>query len=173
MDAEVKIISKHNLDCTSLENLAKDISNRLGWNVEFGQYHNANNELKFIVEGLIEVSNNGIKSTLYKGLDNKFANYNYCLELGDQAILIYDDFIDFMPVIEIEYEDLSESFINEGTKNNPFLQSIFAELQKLGADKIYLIKDTFTPELAIPANAKLEAYIKSLQQNTTFIEAIV
>ena len=38
MNVEAKIISKHNLDCSTLENLASDIAIRLGYNVEYGQY---------------------------------------------------------------------------------------------------------------------------------------
>lgn len=49
MKAEAKIISKHNLDCSTLENLANDIAIRLCCNIEYGQYQNDNGKHHFIV----------------------------------------------------------------------------------------------------------------------------
>jgi hypothetical protein len=37
MNQEAKIISKHNLDLSSIEKLANDIGNRLNSNVKYGE----------------------------------------------------------------------------------------------------------------------------------------
>lgn len=65
MEFEAKIISKQSLDCSSLENLAKDISNRLDCNIEFGHYQVNNGNHEFIPFGEIIVNANGITTTLY------------------------------------------------------------------------------------------------------------
>jgi hypothetical protein len=40
----------------------------------------------------------------------------------------------------------------------------------LGGDKVYFIKDTFAPELAIPENTTMESYLKIIQKETTFFK---
>src|SRR5690606_33151767 len=99
MEAETKIISKHNLDCTSVENLVKDISNRLGWNIEFGHTKKIHDLYEYEAEGSIQIDNSGILSILDHMDASTRSTYNFCLELGDQAIFIYDDFINLMPAI--------------------------------------------------------------------------
>jgi hypothetical protein len=173
MEPEAKIISKHNLDCSTLENLANDIANRLGSNIEYGQSQIENGKYHYIAIGTVEVNENGIMSTLYDLRDNENSNYNFVLELGEQAKIIYEDFIDFMPPWEEQYENVENSFEKKGLSKKSYYFGIFEELKKLGADKVYVIKDTFAPELAIPENATLESYLKIIQKETTFFEVIL
>lgn len=169
MEAEAKIISKHNLDCSTLESLAKDIAGRLESNIEYGQYQNDNGKHHYIALGKVEIKENGIMSTLYDLRNDDNSAYNFVLELGEVAKVIYDDFIEFMPPFEEQYEKVAITFNSDGFANSYYL-GVFDELQKLGADKVYFIKDTFAPELAIPENTTIESYLKTIQKETTFFE---
>jgi hypothetical protein len=173
MEEEVKIISKHNLDCSTLESLANDISNRLGINIEYGQYQNANGKHEFVQHGTVEVTKNDIKTTLYDLRNDKNSSHNFVLELGEEAKVIYADFIEFMPAWEEQYEKVASTNNKKGLANDSFYNGVFDELQKLGADKVIFIKNTFIPELAISENTTLEKYLKKVKQNTTFFEVIL
>jgi hypothetical protein len=173
MEEEVKIISKHNLDCSTLESLANDIANRLGNNIEYGQYQNVEGKHEFVQHGTVEVIENGIRTTLYDLRSDETSTHNFVLEFGEEAKVIYQDFIEFMPAWEEQYKNVVSINNNNGLANDSFYNGVFDELQKLGADKIYFIKDTFTPELAIPENATLTSYLKTVQQNASFFEVIL
>nr|WP_315152418.1 hypothetical protein [uncultured Flavobacterium sp.] len=173
MEEDVKIISKHNLDCSTLENLANDIANRLYCNIEYGQYQNENGKHNYVALGIVEVKENGIMSTLYDLRNNKNSDYNFVLELGEEAKVIYKDFIEFMPAWEEQYENVVSTNNKNGLVNDSLYNRIFDELQKLGADKVYFIKDAFTPALAIPENATFDNYLATVQQNTTFFEVVL
>ena len=80
MNEEAIIISKHQLDCSSLENLANDISNRLNCNIEYGQYQNKNGQHEFIQFGSIELSPNGFTTTIYDMTQDINSDYNYVIE---------------------------------------------------------------------------------------------
>jgi hypothetical protein len=173
MEEDVKIISKHNLDCSTLEMLAKDISSRLGNNIEYGQYQNENGKYNYVALGTVEVKENGIMSTLYDLRNNKNSDYNFVLELGEEAKVIYEDFIEFMPAWEEQYETVESTNNSKGLVNDSFYNGVFDELKKLGADKVIFIKNTFIPELAIAKNETLENYLKTVQQNATFFDVIL
>lgn len=173
MEEEAKIISKHNLDCSSLENLAIDIANRLGYTIDYGQYQNLNGKNEFVQNGTVEVVVNGIKTTLYDLRNDGNSPYNFILELGEEAKVIYKDFIQILPPWEEEYNTVFDIFNSKRFKEEPYYNGVFDELQKLGADKVYFIKDTFVPELAIPEKATLENYLKIVEQNTTYFEVII
>jgi hypothetical protein len=173
MIEEAKILSAHNLDCTSLENLAVDISNRLDCNIEYGQYQNENGKHHYVALGTVKVNENGIMYTLYDLREDENSSHNFVLELGEEAKVIYADFIDFMPAWEEQYETIESTNNTKGLPNDSFYNGVFDELQKLGADKVYFIKDTFAPELAIPENATLDNYLTTVQQNTTFFEVVL
>lgn len=170
MEPETKIISKHNLDCSTIENLANDISNRLGCNIEYGKIQNINDIHHFITIGTVEVVQNGIMHTLYDLREEKYPSNSFVLELGEEAKVIYEDFIDFMPPWEEHYERIAFTFNKDGFAKDSFYLGVFDELKKLGADKVYFIKDTFAPELAIPENTTMETYLKQIQKETTFFE---
>lgn len=170
---EAKIISKHNLDCSTLENLANDIANRLDCNIEYGQYQNENGKHHYVALGTVEVKENGIMSTLYDLRNKENSNSNFVLELGEEAKVIYGDFIEFMPAWEEQYNYALNIFNDNGFVSDSVYSRIFEEFQKLGADKVYIIKDTFTPELAIPENTTMEAYLKQVQKETAFFEVVL
>ncbi|MES2239407.1 MAG: hypothetical protein V4497_04030 [Bacteroidota bacterium] len=173
MEPEAKIISKHNLDCSTLENLANDIANRLNCNIEYGQYQNENGKHNYVALGTVEVKENGIMSTLYDLRNNKNSDYNFVLELGEEAKVIYKDFVEFMPAWEEQYENVASINNKNGLANNSLYNRIFDELQKLGADIVYFIKDAYTPALAIPENAIFDNYLTTVQQNATFFEVVL
>lgn len=89
MEPEAKIISKHNLDCSTLENLANDIANRLECNVEYGQYQKDNGKHQYIVLGTVQAIEKGVTCTLYDLRDSNNSIYNFVLELGEEAKMIY------------------------------------------------------------------------------------
>jgi DNA helicase IV len=120
--------------------------------------------------GIVEVVQNDIISTLYDLRNDENSIYNFVLELGEQAKIIYEDFIDFMPPWEEQYENVENSFDKNGLAKKSYYFGVFEELKKLGADKVYIIKDTFAPELSIPENATMESYLKIIQKETTFFE---
>ena len=83
MNEEVKIISIHNLDCSSLENLAKDIGNRLDCNIEYGYYQNNNGQHEFVQFGTVEVNSNENITTIYDMTNDDTSEYNYIVEHGE------------------------------------------------------------------------------------------
>lgn len=156
---EVKIISKHNLDCSTLENLAKDISNRLECTIEYGQY---------------QINNGRHQYTLYDLRDSNNSTYNFVLELGEEAKMIYNDFIELLlPLDLVNFKEMERNFKINGFKNEPYYTNAFIELQNLGADKVYVIKETLAPELAITEKTTMDAYLKIIQKETTFFEIVL
>jgi hypothetical protein len=173
LEEEVKIISKHNLDCSSLESLANDIANRLGNNIEYGQYQNVEGKHEFVQYGIVEVVENNITTTLYDLRNDENSSHNFVLELGEEAKVIYEDLIEFMPAWEEQYETVESTNNSNGLVNDSFYNGVFDELQKLGADKVIFIKNTFIPELGIAKNETLENYLKTVQQKTAFFDVIL
>lgn len=173
MEEEAKIISKHNLDCSSLENLAKDIANRLECNIEYGQYQNQNGKHEFIPFGNVEVNPKGITTTIYDMTNDKNSEYNYVLELGEEAKLIYNDLIQVLPPWEEEFDTLFDNFNSKGFKVEPYYLGILDELKKLGGDKIYIVKDTSEPELTIKSNVTFLDYLKTIKDKATFFEVAI
>ncbi|HKO76602.1 MAG TPA: hypothetical protein VJU52_05260 [Flavobacterium sp.] len=170
MNEDVKIISKHNLDCSSLENLASDIAIRLGCNIEYGQYQNENNSHNFNVLGTVTINDSNIVTTLYDLRNDEDSTYDFVLELGEDAKVIYKDFIDFMPPWEEQFDRLASEFKKNGLANDSLYSGVFNELHKLGADTVYFIKDTFVPELAIPENIIMDTYLKKVEKETILFE---
>lgn len=113
MDLEAKIISKHNLDLSSIENLASDIAARLNCNVEFREYSKSDKGHIFSPLGKIIRNESDIFSTLFNLQTDKLSNYDYVLELGEEAKLIYKKMISFFPPREVLYDEVLTNF-NEG-----------------------------------------------------------
>lgn len=170
MEFEAKIISKHNLDSSSLENLAKDIANRLECNIEYGQYQINNGKHEFIQFGDIVVNPNGITTTLYDMTNDDNSEFNYVVELGDEAKLIFNDIIELLPPWEEDYEQAFEKFKANGFKEQSYYTGVFEELKKLGADKVYFIKDNLEPEVTILGQSTLEKYLDTVKAKATFFE---
>jgi hypothetical protein len=170
MNEEAKIISKHKLDCSSLENLAKDIVNRLDCNVEYGRYHNNEGQHEFIQMGLLEVNPKGITATIYDMKNDNTSEFNYVLELGEEAKLIYHDIIHVLPPWEEEFETAFNNFKSKGLQNEPYYMGVFDDLKKFGADKIYFIKETFEYEIALKLTTSLEDYLIQIKNTATYFE---
>ena len=110
MNEEVKIISKHNLDVSSLDKLANDIATRLNSNVEYGEYSKGENGHNLIALGTITKNESGIFSTLYNLQNDSNSNYDFVLELGEEAKLIYKDMISVIP----EWEEQLDKVLKRG-----------------------------------------------------------
>lgn len=170
MEFEAKIISKHNLDCRSLENLAKDISNRLDCNIEYGNYQVNNGNREFIQFGDIIVNTNEVKATLYDMTNDNYSDFNYVLELGEEAKLIFNHLIQLLPPWEVDFDEVFNKYNADVFEEDSYYKSVFEELKTLGADKICFIKDTFKPELTVTAKSTAEKYWESLRTKATFFE---
>lgn len=173
MEDEVKILSKHNLDCSSLENLAKDIANRLQCNVEFGEYQKIDGLYKFVTNDTIQLSSDEVTITLIGLRNDEKTPYNFVIELGDEAKLMYEDFIELQPAWEERFANTLESFKNDQFASESFYTAIFEKLKKLGADKVYFIKDQVDQDLTIPKKETLDEYLRTIKQKTAFFEVMV
>jgi hypothetical protein len=171
---EVKIISKHNLECSTLENLAKDISNRLECTIEYGKYQIDNGQHQYIALGIVQSIEKGVAYTLYDLRDSNNSAYNFVLELGEEAKMIYNDFIELLlPFDLVHFKEMERNFKINGFKNEPYYTNAFIELQNLGADKVYVIKENLAPEFAITEKTTMDAYLKIIQKETTFFEIVL
>ena len=173
MNEEAKIISQHNLDCSSLENLAKDIANRLNCNIEYGQYQNTNGNHEFVQLGSVELNSKGITTTIYDMSNDNASAYNYVLELGEEAKLIYDNIIHVLPPWEEEFETVFNNFNSQGFMEEPYYLGIFEELKKLGADKVFFIKDSNETELQINNGITAPEFIQQIKDKATFFEVTI
>ncbi|MFE3867477.1 hypothetical protein ACFX5E_05230 [Flavobacterium sp. LS2P90] len=172
MNEESKIISTHNLDCSSLENLAKDVANRLDCNVEYGYHQIHNGQHEFVQFGTVEINSNGNITTIYDMTNDETSECNYIVEQGEEAKLIYYDIIQVLPPMETEFNKAFRNFNTNGFKEAPYYLNVFKELKKLGADKIYFIKETFEPELDIVENTTSAAYLQTIKEKATYFEVV-
>lgn len=164
MNEEAKIISKHNLDLSSIEKLANDIANRLNNNVEYGEYSNGKNGHNFISLGTITKNETGIFSTLYNLQNDTNSNYDFVLELGEEAKLIYKDMISFIPPWEEQYDTVLKGFLAGTLTQDPFYSVVFDELCIFGADKVLFAKESNPETLDIKGNQTWEKYSVDIQK---------
>lgn len=172
MNEESKIISTHNLDCSSLENLAKDIADRLDCNIEYGYHQIHDGQHEFVQFGTVEINSNGNTATIYDLTNDDTSECNYIVEQGEEAKLIYYDIIQVLTPTETEFETAFRNFNTNGFKEAPYYLNVFKELKKLGADKIYFIKETFEPELDIVEITTSAAYLQTIKEKATYFEVI-
>lgn len=168
MDFEAKIISKHNLDVSSIENLAKDIANRLNSNVEYGEYSVSENGHEFKLLDKITKNQGGIFSTLYDLKNNKTSNYDYVLELGEEAKLIYKDMISFIPPWEEKYQNVKSNYNLGKLITDSYYSGVFQELHNFGADKVVFIEESNQHNVSIKHDQTWENYINHIQKNGEF-----
>jgi uncharacterized protein with ParB-like and HNH nuclease domain len=172
MNEEVKIISNHNLDCSSLENLAKDIGNRLDCNIEYGYYQNNKGQHEFVQFGTVEVNSNFNITTIYDMTNDDTSVYNYIVEHGEEAKLIYKDIIQVLPPMATEFETALNNFNTNRFKEEPYFTRVCNELNKLGADTIYFIKETFETELDIMENTTSADYLPTIKDKAMYFEVV-
>lgn len=68
---------------------------------------------------------------------------------------------------------MERNFKINGFKNEPYYTNAFIELQNLGADKVYVIKENLAPELAITEKTTMDVYLKIIRKETTFFEVVL
>lgn len=164
MNEEAKIISKHNLDLSSTEKLANDIATRLNNNVEYGEYIKGENGHNFIALGTVTKNETGIISTLYNLQNDINSNYDYVLELGEEAKLIYKDMISSIPPWEEQYETVLTYYLEGSLTKKPYYSEVFDELRKLGADKVLFLRESNPETLDIKGNHTWEQYSVDMQE---------
>jgi hypothetical protein len=174
MNEEVKIISKHSLDLSTTEKLANDIANRLNSNVEYGEYSKGENGHNFIPLGMITKNESGIFSTLYNLQNDTNSNYDYVLELGDQAKLIYQDMISVIPALGEQFDTVLTGYLEGTLIKDPYYSEVFDELRNFGADKVLFVKELNPETLDIKANQTWEQYSVDIQEKEeSFIVALI
>ena len=174
MNEEVKIISKHNLDLSTTEKLANDIASRLNSNVEYGEYSKGENGHNFIPLGMISKNESGIFSTLYDLQNDTNSNYDYVLELGDQAKLIYKDMISVIPASEEQFDKVLSHYLEDTLAKDSYYSGVFDELRNFGADKILFVKELNPETLDIKENQTWEQYSVDIQdKEESFIVALI
>lgn len=172
MNEEVKIISIHNLDFSSFENLAKDIVKRLDCNIEYGYYQNDNGQHEFVQFGTVEVNSNDNITTIYDMTNDDTFEYNYIVEHGEEAKLIYNDIIQVLPPMATEFETTLNNFKTNRFKEEPYFSSVCNELNKLGADTIYFIKETFESELDIREKSTAADNLQTIKDKAMYFEVV-
>lgn len=164
MNEEAKIISKHNLDLSSTEKLANDIATRLNNNVEYGEYSKGENGHNFIALGTVTKNETGITSTLYNLQNDTNSNYDYVLELGEEAKLIYQDMISSIPPWEEQYDTVLTDYLEGSLNKKPYYSEVFDELRKLGADKVLFLRESNPETLDIKGYHTWEQYSVDMQE---------
>ena len=174
MNEEAKIISKHNLDLSSTEKLANDIATRLNSNVEYGEYSKGENGHNFIPLGTITKNESGIFSTLYNLQNDTNSNYDFVLELGEEAKLIYKDMISFIPPWEEQFDTVLKDYLEGTLITDPYYTGVFDDLRDFGADKVLFVKELNPETLDIKANQTWEQYSADIQEKEeSFIVALI
>lgn len=174
MNEEAKIISKHNLDLSSTEKLANDIATRLNSNVEYGEYSKGENGHNFIPLGTITKNETGIFSTLYNLQNDTNSNYDFVLELGEEAKLIYKDMISLIPLWEEQFDTVLKDYLDGTLTKDPYYSGVFDELNNFGADKVLFIKESNPDTLDIKANQTWEQYSVDIQEKEeSFIVSLI
>ncbi|TDD74609.1 hypothetical protein [Flavobacterium caseinilyticum] len=174
MNEEAKIISKHNLDLSSTEKLANDIATRLNSNVEYGEYSKGENGHNFIPLGTITKNESGIFSTLYNLQNDTNSNYDFVLELGEEAKLIYKDMISFIPPWEEQFDTVLKDYLEGTLITDPYYSGVFDDLRDFGADKVLFVKELNPETLDIKANQTWEQYSADIQEKEeSFIVALI
>lgn len=164
MNEEAKIISKHNLDLSSIEKLANDIATRLNSNVEYGEYSKGENGHNFIALGTITKNETGILSTLYDLQNDTNSNYDFVLELGEEAKLIYKDMISVIPAWEEQFDTVLTGYLDGTLSTDTYYSGVFDELNNFGADKVLFIKESNPETLDIKANHTWDQYSVDIQE---------
>lgn len=174
MNEEAKIISKHNLDLSSIEKLANDIATRLNSNVEYGEYSKGENGHNFIPLGTITKNETGILSTLYDLQNDTNSNYDFVLESGEEAKLIYKDMISFIPPWEEQFDKVLAHYLDGTLITDPYYSGVFDEIRNFGADKVLFVKELNPETLDIKANQTWEQYSADIQEKEeSFIVALM
>ena len=163
MNKEAKIISKHNLDLSTIDKLANDIANRLNSNVEYGDYNKRLNGHNFISLGTIIKNESGILSTLYNLQNDTNSHYDFVLELGEEAKLIYKDMISFIPPWEEQFDTVLTDYLEGTLVKDPYYSGVFDDLRDFGADKVLFIKESNPETLDIVVNQTWEQYSSNIQ----------
>ncbi|MFD2891382.1 hypothetical protein ACFS5J_05070 [Flavobacterium chuncheonense] len=170
MEAELKIIVKHNLDTTSLENLAKDIATRLNQNIEYGQFKLLNENQQYSKLGTIKVNDSNVQNTLYDTAKIETSYSQFVLEMGEEAKVFYNDIIELQLPYDLYYDEVLEHKNQNTIEHNPYLKTALSELQKLGIKTIYCIKDDFSNKTLLNRQSWLDNYIKLENQEYFTIE---
>lgn len=168
--AEAKIIALHNLDTSNLENLAKDIAKKWNYNVEFGAYENHDGAHQFVHYGTAQLDQKAITVTLYDTSKDPYAQHNYVIEFGEEAKIIYNNIIQILPPWEEQYETILQNFQNNAMEDDPYYNGVFDECRKIGADKVYFIKEDLHANFQLNRQSSFENYMETIKNKIPFFE---
>lgn len=160
------------MDCSSLENSAKDIGNRLDCNIEYGYHQNNNGQHEFVQFGTVAVNSNDNITTIYDKTNDDTSAYNYIVEHGEEAKLIDKDIIQVLPPMATGFETALNNFNTNRFKEEPSFSSVCNELNKLGVNGIYFIIKTFESELDILENTTVIDYLLTIKEKALYFEVV-
>lgn len=168
METAAKIIAQHDLDTSSLENLAKDIAQRWNYTVEYGAYENQEGQHNFIQYGAIELLQSNVMVTLYDTSKDKNSLHNFVIEHGEEAKIIYNDIIEIQPPWEEQYQIILEKFQTNKMEMDEYYNGVFEECRKIGALKIYFLKDSFHSSYPIDQETTFLDYMEVIKNKIPF-----
>jgi hypothetical protein len=124
------IFCSHNLELSNSKKLAKELSTRLGVNI---------NILKLggEVTETIKIPNATSTKNLYR-LSPKYDKFfKYALELGDEAHLIAHDYLQYVLPANVDYLKLIEA-LKDQTEDNDDGFDCIEDLKKFGATEVHI-----------------------------------
>ena len=128
------IVCKHELDISNFEDFAIFLSNRLGINIEMHNSDNSNSYIKTIgIDGIAETLK------LKEKKSSLIPEIRYELRSDDVVLIIYNDFIEIVFELTIDYFHLLELNKKEELKKIELFKTLFKQLQLLGIDEIHFV----------------------------------
>lgn len=127
---EPLIFCSHNLDLSSSKKLAKELSARLGVNINIVKLDGEESNT-------IKIPNATITRNLIC-LSPKYDKFfKYALELGDEAHLIANDYLEYILPASVDYLKVIE-YLKDETESNDDEENSINELKKFGASEVHI-----------------------------------
>jgi hypothetical protein len=124
------IFCSHNLDLSNSKKLAKELATRLGVNINILI-------LGAEVTETIKIPNATSTKNLYR-LSPKYDKFfKYALELGDEAHLIANDYLEYILPASVDYLKVIE-YLKDETESNDDEENSINELKKFGASEVHI-----------------------------------
>lgn len=168
--AEARIIIAHNLNTTSLENLAQDLATKWNHNVEYGAYENKNGEHHFVHYGTITIEESPVTITLYDTSKDDNSSHNYVIECGEEAKILYNNILEIVPAWEEDFQNIMDKFQNQDIDNDAYYEVLFTECRQIGADKVVFFMEDYDRNFDAELQGTLEGFIKTIKDKVPYLE---
>ncbi|TDD74658.1 hypothetical protein [Flavobacterium caseinilyticum] len=84
--------------------------------------------------------------------NDTISNYDFILQLGEEAKIIYKDMISFIPTSEEQFDTLFTGYFEDTFIKDPYYSKVLDHLSNLGTHKVLFIKESNLEPLNIKAN---------------------